>query len=168
MLVALVSVVAASAPRLGDLLTPKFSELKISVRQVFAQQLELAVSNRGNRPGQLLSARLAAVMKTGKPSESVELGIAGAPAVAAEQDTLFGLSIPPAMVPPFLGWPHADVASVNVIARIREFNKEPEDRSIVLPLAQFRLLCRATEDLDTISRRAAGQSVDARLTSRCN
>lgn len=166
LLVAFVSVVAASAPRLGQLLTPRYSDLKISIRQVFSQRLELAVSNHGNQAGQLLSARLLATTKNRKTVDSVELEIVGAPAIAGAQDTLFGLSVPPALIPAFLSWPPYGVESTSTIVRIREFGKEPEERSLNLPLAQFRLLCRATEDLDTISRRAPGQ-VDARPATRC-
>jgi len=169
LLVALVSVVAASGPRVAQLLSRDVSELTLNIRQVFGQRLELAASNHGNRNAQLLSAHLIATRRDKTQIGPIQLEIAGSHVVGAGQDTLSGLSIPPALIPTFLGWPHKDIQSAKMVLRVNEFRKSPEDRTVDVPLAQFQLLCRATEDLDIISRRGP-QAVleDRRLTSRCN
>jgi hypothetical protein len=166
LLVALVSVVGASAPRLVELLTPKSSELRLSIRQVFAQNLELAAWNQGHKSSQLVSAKISAKTQEGSELEPVPLQITGYPTVAGEQQTLFGLSIHPSLVPTFLNWPHPRIQSAILIVVVNEYKKLPESRNIEVPVAYFRLLCRATEDADTQARHP-GQAVDNRLASRC-
>src|SRR5260370_35611066 len=60
LLVALVTVMGATAPRVVELFTPKYSELRVSIRQVFGQNLEWVASNQGNKNSQLLSANISA------------------------------------------------------------------------------------------------------------
>jgi len=169
LLVALVSVVAGSAPRIAQLLTRDVSELRLNIRQVFGQRLELAGSNHGNKAAQFLSGHLIATTRDQRQLGPIQLEIAGAHLIGPGQDALFGLSVPPALIPTFLGWSHGDIKSARMVLKVSEFRKDAEDRIIEVPLDQFQLLCRATEDLDTVSRRVPGAtSEDRRLTSRCH
>ncbi len=168
LLVALVSVVAASAPHIAELFRHDFSEVRLNIRQVFGQRLEVTASNRGNKAALFLSAHLVAATRD-RRLEPIQLEIAGGPLIGAGQDTLYGLSVPPALIPTFLALPHKDIKSVTAILRVSEFRRDAEERTIDVPLDQFRLLCRATEDLDIISRRNANAPLeDRRLMSPCS
>jgi hypothetical protein len=193
LLVALVSVVAGTAPQIREALTPKSSDLKLSFRQVQSQNLEMAAWNRGHMSAQVQSARIAATTADGKQLEAIPLQIIGIPNVVAEQQALFGLQIEPALIPAFLDWPHAQIKSATLAVIVNEYKKPPETRTIDVPLDYFRLFCRATEDSDRLTRytmqnalagrQGAGQvadqpsqpsaaaaaalAQDARLTSKC-
>jgi hypothetical protein len=144
LLVALVSVIGATAPRVLELFTPDRSRLTLTYRQVHQNFVELEAWNQGNKNAQLLSAKLSATTRDKKQWDT-DLDINGSPAVGAGQQILFGFTVHPARVTDFLGWPHKDVGSAAVVARVQEFNKSAEDRTIVMPLAQFQLFCMGTE-----------------------
>jgi len=166
LLVALVSVIGATGPRVVELLTPRSSDLKLSLRQVWGQNLELVGLNQGHRNSQLLSASIWAKTQDGRQLDAIPLQITGIPNVPGEQATLFELQIPPASIPAFLSWPHPKIQSAALAAVVNEYKKQPEIRNIDVPVGYFRLFCRATEDYDTIMRHP-GLPLDARLASRC-
>ena len=152
LLVALISVVAGTAPQIKDLLTPKTSSLVVSFRQVLNQNLELIGWNQGHMSAQVQSARISAVTVDGKQIEALPLSIQGFPTVFSQQQALFGLLIPPADIPKFLDWPHLQIKSATLSVVVSEYKKPPDTRIIDLPLGYFRLFCRATEDADRFSR----------------
>jgi hypothetical protein len=166
LLVALVTVVAATAPRIVELLTPRYSDLRLSVRQISYQNIELVAWNQGHKNSQLLSAKISAKAPDGNRIDAIPLQINGYPNVPAEQGTVFGLSIPLSLVPNFLSWPHPKIQSATLSVLVNEYHKQPETREIDVPIAYFRQFCRATEDADTLLRHA-GQATDNRLTTRC-
>jgi hypothetical protein len=171
LLVALVSVIGATAPKIADIFTSKSSDLRLSIRQVFGQNLELAAANQGHMNSQLLSARISATTKDGKQIEAIPLQIVGAPTVLGEQASLFGLQIEPSMIPAFMGWPHPQIKSATLTVVVNEYKKKPETKTLDVPLDYFRLFCRATEDSDRLARhpeQAANiRAEDFRLTSLC-
>jgi hypothetical protein len=144
LLVALVSVVGATAPRLSELLTRDYSDLSLNYRQVYRNGLEVEAWNQGNKSAQLMAAKLLARTRDKKQLE-LDLEVNGAPPVAAGQQILFGLTVPPARIPDFLGWPHKDIEAAQVVAQVQEFKKVPESRTIDVPRMQFQLFCRGTE-----------------------
>ena len=91
-----------------------------------------------------MAAKLLAKTRDKKQLE-LDLEVNGAPPVAAGQQILFGLTVPPARIPDFLGWPHKDIESAEVVAQIQEFRKAPESRTINVPVKQFQLFCGGTE-----------------------
>ena len=171
LMVALVSVVGATAPRIAEMFTSRSSDLRLSIRQVFQQNLELAAWNKGHMGSQLLSARISAKTRDGRQIEAIPLQIVGAPTVPAEQQMLFGLQIEPSVIPAFLEWPHPQIQSATLTVVVNEYKKLPETREMDVPVDYFRLFCRATEDSDRLARhpeQAADIKVeDFRLTSRC-
>jgi hypothetical protein len=166
LLVALVSVVGATAPRVVALLTPQSSNLRLSIRQVFSNNLEVLALNQGHQNSQLLSAKISAKTDDGRQLDAIPLQINGVPNVPGEQGTLFELAIPLSAIPTFLDWPHPKIQSATLSVLINEFRKQPETREIDVPVEYFRLLCRATEDADTLLRHP-GQTVDNRASMRC-
>jgi hypothetical protein len=168
LLVALVTVIGATAPRIAELFTPKSSDLRLSVRQVNAQNLEMIGWNQGHMTSQVQSARISATTKSGKVLEAIPLQILGAPSVLAEQQTYFGLQVPPAAIPTFLDWPHTEIDSASLVVVVDEYKKPPETRTLSVPMDFFRLFCRATEDSDRVARHAnQAPTDDPRTTSRC-
>ena len=167
LLVALVSVIGASAPRIAEVFTRHHSELSLNIRQVLQRYLELAGSNQGDKNSLFLSARITAKTSEGKSLGPLELELNGMPQVFAGQQAVFGLSIPPTRIPEFLDWPHKDVRSAAVAVTVREFGKGTEERTIEVPAGYFHLFCRATEDFDAVGRPQVNQGGDHRLTSRC-
>lgn len=168
LLVALVSVIGGTAPRIMELFTPKASALHLSIRQVYGQNLEVIAWNQGHMSSQFQSARISAKTLDGTQLGPVPLQILGGPTVLAEQQSLFGLQIAPALIPTFLGWAHPTIQSATLTIVVNEYNKQPEVRTLAVPIEYFHLFCRATEDSDRIARNG-GQvvSVDIRLTSHC-
>jgi hypothetical protein len=167
LLVALVSVVGATAPRVVDLFTPQYSKLSLSIRQIYGQNLELIASNQGHQSSQLLSASISAKTGDGRQIGTIPLQIVGVPNIPGGQGTLFPMEIQPVAVPTFLNWPHAQIQSAALTVLINEYRKQPESRQIDIPIEDFRLLCRATEDSDAWSRHTPGQSSDSRGSTRC-
>jgi len=183
LLVALVSVVSASGPRIAELLATNYSETALDVRQVNHQFLEVEARNQGNRNSQILSATILAKTKDGKELEPIELEVDNPPSVFPGQQALFSFTIPIPEVPRFLALPHKEIDSAIVKARVAEFSKTPDDRTIELPIGKFRLFCRATEDADYLLRhpgqplgpgqpvvvpgQPASLPVDQRLTTHC-
>jgi hypothetical protein len=166
LLVALVSVIGATAPRVVELFTPQFSSLSLSIRQVYSQSLELVALNQGHQNSQLLSAKLFAKTEDGRQLDAIPLQIGGLPNISGQQGTLFQLSIPLVAIPTFLDWPHPKIQSATLVVLVNEFKKQPEPRQIDIPIEYFRLLCRATEDSDALLRHP-GQPVDNRAATRC-
>lgn len=166
LLVALVSVVGATGPRIVELFTPKASKLKVNIRQVFSNNLELAAVNDGHKNSQLVSARISAKTEDGHALDPIPLQIGGIPIVPAEQGTLFELAIPLVAIPTFLDWPHPKIQSAKLAVVVNEYRKQPETKEIDIPVEYFRLFCRATEDADSFQRHP-GQPVDNRLNSKC-
>jgi hypothetical protein len=116
LLVALVSVIGATGPRVVELLTPRSSDLKLSIRQVWGQNLELVGLNQGHRTSQLLSASISAKTQDGSQLDAIPLQITGIPNVPGEQASLFELQIPPASIPVFLSWPHPKIQAATLAA----------------------------------------------------
>lgn len=166
LLIALVTVVSASVPRIVEVLTPKYSQTTLNVRQVNHQFLEVATWNQGNRNSQMTSAVLVAKTKDGKQLEPIQLGVEGLPSILAGQQFVMNFMIPRPEVAGFLALPHKEINDVILKARIAEFGKDAEDRSVDLPIGIFRLFCRVTEDADN-QLRHPGQLADPRLTSHC-
>jgi hypothetical protein len=166
LLVALVSVIGATAPRLVELFTPQSSKLSLSIRQIYGQSLELVASNQGHQNSQLLSANIFAKTEGGHQLDVIPLQITGVPNVPGGQGTLFEMAIQPVAIPTFLNWLHPQIRSATLIILVNEYRKQPETRQIDVPLGYYRLLCRATEDSDTISRHP-GQPSDSRGSTRC-
>jgi hypothetical protein len=165
LLVALVSVVGATALRLSELLTRDYSDLGLNYRQVYRNGLEVEAWNQGNRNAQLMAAKLLAKTHDKKQLE-LDLEVNGAPPVAAGQEVLFGLTVPPARIADFLGWPHKDIESAEVVAQIQEFRKAPESRTNDVPLKQFQLFCRGTEGCNNQNAKIPpGQ--DQSVTTHC-
>jgi hypothetical protein len=167
LLVALVTVVAATAPRIVELFTPRYSDLRVSMRQISYQNIEVVASNQGHKNSQFLSASISAKTQDGNSIEPIDLQINGFPNVAPEQVLLFGLSIPLAFVPNFLNWPHSKIQTAELSVVINEYHKQPETRKIEISIGSFRQFCRATEDADALLRHAPGQAAENRLVSRC-
>jgi hypothetical protein len=168
LLVALVTVVAAAGPKLIELFTPNTSDLKLSVRQIFGQNLELNAWNQGHMNSQFESARISAKTKDGNWLEPISLQIIGASNVFAAQQTLFGLQVQPIEIPTFLNWPHTQIESAKLEVVVNEWKRKPEIRVLEVPMDFFRIFCRGTEDADNFSRHP-GQTppTDSRMTSRC-
>jgi hypothetical protein len=167
-LVALVTVVAATGPKLIELFTPKSSDLKLSIRQIYTQNLELNAWNQGHMASQFESARLSAKTSDGKWLDPISLQILGASNVFPEQQTLFGLQVQPVEIPTFLSWPHSQIVAAKLDVVVNEWKKKPETRTMDVPLDFFRIFCRVTEDADNVARRGGqAQQSDWRLTSRC-
>jgi len=166
LLVALVSVVSASASRVAELFARNYSEVTLNVRQVAKQYLELAAWNQGNKNAQLLSANISAQTSDGKQLAPIELEVDSFPPVFAGQQAVFAFMVPLSEIPNFLAWPHKEIQSARMTARVIEFGKQAEDRTIELPPRVFRLFCRATEDADN-QQRHPGQIEDVRLMTHC-
>jgi hypothetical protein len=166
LLVALVSVVGATAPRIVELFTPQFSNLKVNVRQVFSNNIELAAVNEGHKSSELVSASISARTEDGRVLEPIPLQVAGILMVPAEQGTLVGLAIQPVAIPTFLDWPHPKIQSAKLAVVVNEYHEQPQTKDIDVPIEYFRLFCRATEDADSIFRHP-GQPVDNRSNSKC-
>src|ERR1700739_2428297 len=109
LLVALVSVVGATAPRLVEFLTPKSSDTSLAIRQVYGQYLELVAWNHGHKNSQLLSASISAKTQNGTQLSTIPLQITGVPNVPPEQSASFQVQIHPAWIPTFLDWPHPTI-----------------------------------------------------------
>ena len=92
----------------------------------------------------------------------------GAPTVVPGAETLFGLQVSVPLIPEFVGWPHGALTSATLDVTVREFDGEAENRELDLPLGQYRLFCRTTEDSDAQFRRSPNAAVeDLRQNSRC-
>ena len=167
LLVALVSVLAASGPRVAELFTPGRSDLNLYVRQVVQRFLELAGANTGNRNSQMLSAQISATTHDGTIVGPMGLELNTVPMVAPGQQVVLELSIHLTRIPDFLAWPHKDIKSATVIVTVVEFRKKPEARRIDVPVDYFQMFCRATEDFDATTRPRSNPSADSRLASRC-
>jgi hypothetical protein len=167
LLVALLSVIGATAPRVIELLKPKFSNLKVSVRQVYGQNLELLATNQGNQNSVLLSAEISARTYDDQQIEPVQLQIGALPTVPGGQSAVFQLAIHPVLVPAFLNWPYPKIKSAKLKLLVDEYQKDPQTREIDVPVEKLRQLCRATEDNDNLSRHAQGQATEVRTASRC-
>jgi hypothetical protein len=157
----------ATGPRIVELFTPKASDLRLNIRQIYSQNLALAAWNKGHMNSQLQSARITARTKDRKQIEGIPLQIVGGQTVPRGQQALFGLTIPLAVIPTFLSWPHSQIQSATLVVFVNEYKKQPETRNLDVPLEDFRLFCLATEDADTQYRRPASQPVDSRLKSVC-
>jgi hypothetical protein len=166
LLVALVSVIGATAPRLVEFLRPKSSDTRLTIRQVYGQYLELVAWNHGSRSSQVLSASISATTQNGTQLSTVPLQIISVPNVPPEQSALIQLQVHPAWIPTFLDWPHPAIQTGVLTVVVNEYRKGPDTRKIDIPLDEFRLFCRATEDIDAISRHLPGV-VDLRSTTRC-
>jgi hypothetical protein len=79
LLVALVSVLGASAPRVAELFTHNYSDIRLNYRQVNSQYLELTAWNQGNKNGLLSSAKMIARNSDGKELGSIKLKTAALP-----------------------------------------------------------------------------------------
>jgi hypothetical protein len=166
LLVALVTVVGASAPRVVALLTHKYSDVRLSYYQVNGQFLQLTAWNQGNSNGLLLSAKIVASAADGKQVETINLENATPSPVLAGQVSSAGFRVPPSQIPDFLGWPHHDIRSVSLIAKVVDFGKQAEDRTVAIPVTEFRQFCRATEDSD-IQARHPNQVDEKRTATKC-
>jgi hypothetical protein len=96
LLVALVSVLGASAPRVAELFTRDYSDVRLNYRQVNSQYLELTAWNQGNKNGLLSSAKMIARSKDGKELGLIKLEVSSPPLILAGQQAVSGFRIPPA------------------------------------------------------------------------
>jgi len=166
LLVALISVVGSTGPRIVELLTPRYSDLRLVLRPPVYQNLQLDAWNKGNKPSYLVSASISAKLKDGSSVAPIYLNNLGPPAVQAGQEVLFSFGLPPAEVPKFLNWPHTQLQTASLIVVVQEYNKPQHAKTFEVPRDQFLLFCRATEDADNLYRHP-GQGIDTRSASRC-
>jgi hypothetical protein len=166
LLVALVSVLGASAPRVAELFTRNYSDVRLNYRQVNSQYLELTAWNQGNKNGLLSSAKMIARNSGGMELGSIKLEVSSPPLILAGQQAVSGFRIPPAQILDFLAWPHKDIQSVSVIANVVEFGKQAQERAVDVPIVEFRQFCRATEDSDNQARHGL-QAAEQRQQTRC-
>lgn len=157
LLVALVTVVGTTAPRIAELTTPKRSRTVLSFRQSNRNFLEVTAANDGNADALVVSATLVGQDQAGKVSKSIKLDDASLPVAPHGQVALLGFLISPIKTPEFLAWPHKDIHSATMLVSVVEFREPQEQRAIPVPLADFRAFCMATADADN-SWRHPGQS----------
>jgi hypothetical protein len=166
LLVALISVIGSTGPRIIELFTYKHSDLRLVLRPTDYQHLQLDAWNQGNTTSHVISASVSAKTKDGTQIKASQLNTLGSPAVQAGQEILLGFGFTPSEVSTFLSWPHTQIQSATLSVIVEEYKQKPETRTFDVPLDQFVLFCRATEDADT-QWRHPGQGIDNRLTSRC-
>lgn len=165
LLVALVTVLGATTPRIVELFTHKYADVRLNYYQVSGGLLELTAWNQGNRNGLLLSAKIIAKGHDGKELAEINLdNTTPSPIVAGQTVSSSAFRVPPAQVIEFLEWPHKDIQSVSLIANVAEFGKAPGTRPVDIPLVEFRRFCRATEEWDTQARHPYQPQEQRKLT----
>ena len=145
LLVALVSVISATAPSFYEWLSADYSELHVEIRQVYRDQLELFVSNQGSRNGRLISVSLGATTVLGKRIDPLTLEVAHDGQISPKTATVVHLTVHPEHRSQFLSWPFAGIKECSLTVRLAEYRQTPKSIGIDCPLDSLSLFCKGTE-----------------------
>lgn len=169
LLVALVTVIGATVPRVAELVVPRYSDVRLNYRQPVNVYLEMTALNQGNQDGEVVSAVLLGKDRSGRVLGSIKLEDATPPLAIHGQLTVSEFRLSPARVSEFLEWPQKDIQSATMLVSVVEFRKPEEQRPIEIPLADYRQFCEATEDADYNWRHppTPGQAPQAPPQSHC-